>query len=74
MERVDAELALGRVAEVVVELERFLIAVAPLQERLRGQMMLARDPGLGRAGRRRPPPDRAACTLLRDELGLTSSA
>jgi WD40 repeat protein/DNA-binding SARP family transcriptional activator len=71
MERIDAELALGRAAEVVVELER-LIAVAPLQERLRGQMMLA----LYRSGRQADAlaAYRAACTLLRDELGLTPSA
>ena len=54
-----------------MELER-LIAVAPLQERLRGQMMLA----LYRSGRQADAlaAYRAACTLLRDELGLTPSA
>ncbi len=71
MERIDAELALGRAAEVVVELER-LIAVVPLQERFRGQLMLA----LYRSGRQADAlaAYRDACTLLRDELGLTPSA
>ena len=71
MERIDAELALGRAAEVVVELER-LIAAAPLQERLRGQLMLA----LYRSGRQADAlaAYREACALLRDELGLTPSA
>jgi len=68
MERIDAELALGRAAEVVVELER-LVAAAPLQERLRGQLMLA----LYRSGRQAEAlaAYREACALLRDELGLT---
>ncbi len=68
MERIDAELALGRAAETVVELER-LIGIAPLQERLRGQLMLA----LYRSGRQADAlaAYRDACTLLRDELGLT---
>jgi WD40 repeat protein/DNA-binding SARP family transcriptional activator len=70
MERIDAELALGRAGEAVVELER-LIASEPLQERLRGQLMLA----LYRSGR---PADalsayREACAFLREELGLTPS-
>ena len=45
-ERVDAELALGRGAELVAELET-LVATAPLRERRRGQHMLA----LYRSGR-----------------------
>ncbi len=71
MERVDAELALGHAAEVVAPLER-LIAAAPLQERVRGQLMLA----LYRSGRQADAlaAYREACALLRDELGLTPSA
>ena len=45
-DRIDAELALGRAAELVGELER-LVAEHPLSERLRGQLMLA----LYRSGR-----------------------
>jgi DNA-binding SARP family transcriptional activator len=45
-ERIEADLALGRHAEVVDELHT-LIAAHPLRERLRGQLMLA----LHRAGR-----------------------
>lgn len=45
-ERVEADLALGRHAEVVDELQA-LVAAHPLRERLRGQLMLA----LHRAGR-----------------------
>src|SRR5262249_35648211 len=44
--RVDADLALGRGAELVAELER-LVALYPLRERLHGQLMLA----LYRSGR-----------------------
>jgi WD40 repeat protein/DNA-binding SARP family transcriptional activator len=71
MERIDAELALGHAAEVVVDLER-LIAQAPLQERLRAQQMLA----LYRSGRQAEAlaAYREACALLRDELGLTPGA
>ena len=71
MERIDAELELGRPANVVGELER-LIAATPLQERLRGQLMLA----LYRSGRQAEAlaAYRDACSLLRDELGLTPSA
>ena len=46
MERIDAELALGGRGELIGELEA-LVAANPLQERLRGQLMLA----LYRAGR-----------------------
>ncbi len=45
-DRIDADLALGRHAEVVGELEA-LVAAEPLRERLRGQLMLA----LYRSGR-----------------------
>jgi DNA-binding SARP family transcriptional activator len=45
-ERLEAELALGRHADVTSELEQ-LVAAHPLRERLRGQLMLA----LYRAGR-----------------------
>jgi DNA-binding SARP family transcriptional activator len=45
-QRIDADLALGRHAEVVAELEA-LVAEHPLRERLRGQLMLA----LYRSGR-----------------------
>ncbi len=71
MERIDAELALGRAAEVVVDLER-LTAQAPLQERLRAQLMLA----LYRSGRQADALAvyREACSLLRDELGLVPGA
>jgi WD40 repeat protein/DNA-binding SARP family transcriptional activator len=71
MERIDAELALGHAAPMVAELER-LIAQAPLQERLRAQLMLA----LYRSGRQAEAlaTYREACALLREELGLTPSA
>jgi WD40 repeat protein/DNA-binding SARP family transcriptional activator len=71
MERIDAELALGHAAPMVAELER-LIAQAPLQERLRAQLMLA----LYRSGRQAEAlaAYREACALLREELGLTPSA
>ena len=71
MERIDAELELGHAAEVVVDLER-LTAQAPLQERLRGQLMLA----LYRSGRQADALAcyREACARLRDELGLTPGA
>lgn len=70
MERVDADLALGRAAELTPELEE-LIAENPYQERLRGQMMLA----LYRAGRQADALEtyREARRLLRDELGLEPS-
>src|SRR5919106_1499686 len=66
-DRVEAELALGRGAELVVELEG-LVAAEPLRERLRGQLMLA----LYRAGRQGEALDvyRDAVRTLDSELGL----
>ena len=70
MDRIDAELALGRADELVPELER-LVAGRPLQERPRGQLMLA----LYRAGRQADALAvyRQTRELLRDELGLEPS-
>ena len=67
LERIDADLALGAGGELVEELEA-LIASDPLQERLRGQLMLA----LYRAGRQSEALAvyRETSDLLRDELGL----
>jgi predicted ATPase/DNA-binding SARP family transcriptional activator len=67
VERIDLDLALGRDAELVGELEK-LVAEWPLQERLRGQLMLA----LYRSGR---PGDALALyrdtrRLLVEELGM----
>ena len=69
-ERVDAELALGRHAALVGELEA-LVAAHPLRERLRGQLMLDALP-------LRPQAEalevyRAARLALADELGLDPS-
>ena len=66
-DRIEAELALGRGAELVVELEG-LVAAEPLRERLRGQLMLA----LYRAGRQGEALDtyREAVRTLDSELGL----
>ena len=66
-EQVDAELALGRHAEVVPQLER-LVADCPLRERLRAQLMLA----LYGAGRQADALQafQDARTLLVDELGI----
>jgi DNA-binding SARP family transcriptional activator len=66
-DRIDADLALGRHAELVGELEG-LVARHPLRERLRGQLMLA----LYRAGRQAEALEqyRAARAVLLDELGL----
>jgi Bacterial transcriptional activator domain/SIR2-like domain len=66
-DRIDADLELGRHADVVGELET-LIAQNPLRERLRGQLMLA----LYRSGRQ---PEalavyRNARQTLRDDLGI----
>jgi DNA-binding SARP family transcriptional activator/DNA-binding beta-propeller fold protein YncE len=69
-ERVDAELALGRHADLVPELER-AVTDHPLDERLRGQLMLA----LYRSGRQADA--LAEYTeirrLLTDDLGLEPS-
>ena len=69
-ERIDAELALGRHAALVGELEA-LVAAHPLRERLRGQLMLA----LYRCGRQAEALEvyRAARLALADELGLDPS-
>jgi DNA-binding SARP family transcriptional activator len=66
-ERVDADLACGRHADVVGELEA-LIAANPLRERLRAQLMLA----LYRSGRQAEALEayRAVRRELADELGL----
>src|SRR4051812_46834184 len=66
-QRIDADLELGRNAELVPELER-LVHEHPLRERLRGQLMLA----LYRAGRQADALDayRAGRRLLDEELGL----
>jgi predicted ATPase/DNA-binding SARP family transcriptional activator len=67
MERIDADLALGAGSELVADLEP-LIAADPLQERLRGQLMLA----LCRAGRQADALAvyRELSGVLREELGL----
>ena len=66
-DRIEAELALGSDGELIGELEG-LIASNPLQERLRGQLMLA----LYRAGRQADALSvyRETSELLREELGL----
>lgn len=69
-ERVEAELALGRDAELVGELEA-LVAAEPLRERLRGQLMVA----LYRAGRQADAlaAYREARRALTHELGIEPS-
>jgi WD40 repeat protein/DNA-binding SARP family transcriptional activator len=69
--RVEAELALGRQAALVPELES-LCAEHPLRERFRAQLMLA----LYRAGRQAESLEvyRTTRRLLDDELGLSPSA
>ena len=69
-ERIEAELALGRHADLVGELEA-LVAAYPLRERLRGQLMLA----LYRAGRQAEAlaAYREGHRYLADELGLEPS-
>jgi len=69
-DRVDADLAQGKGAELVGELEALILA-NPLQERLRGQLMLA----LYRAGRQADALDayRLARQTLNEELGLEPS-
>jgi YVTN family beta-propeller protein len=66
-ERIDADFALGRHAELVPELET-LVREHPLRERLRAQLMLA----LYRSGRQAEALDtyRHARRLLAEELGL----
>jgi YVTN family beta-propeller protein len=66
-DRIEADLALGRPAGVVSELEA-LVAVHPLRERLRGQLMLA----LYRCGRQADAlaAYQAARRTLVEELGL----
>jgi predicted ATPase/DNA-binding SARP family transcriptional activator len=69
-DRLDADLASGRAAELVAELET-LVAQHPLRERLRGQLMLA----LYRAGRQAEALEeyqRARGTFV-DELGIDPS-
>jgi WD40 repeat protein/DNA-binding SARP family transcriptional activator len=69
-ERIEAELELGRHAALVPELEA-LVAEHPLQERLRGQLMVA----LYRAGRQADAlaSYRQTSELFREELGLEPS-
>jgi len=66
-QRIEAELALGRHAELVPELEG-LVLEQPLRERLRGQLMLA----LYRCGRQADALEvyRSGRRLLAEELGL----
>jgi DNA-binding SARP family transcriptional activator len=68
--RIDADLELGRHAELVVELEA-LVAENSLRERLRGQLMRA----LYRSGRQSDALAvyRDGARLLREELGLEPS-
>src|SRR5215207_5667139 len=70
MERIEADLALGRAAEAIPELEA-LVEANPLQERLRGQLMLA----LYRSARQADALEvyRQTRQLLHDELGLEPS-
>ena len=69
-DRVDADLALGRHAELIPELES-LVAARPLRERLRGQLMLA----LYRSGRQADALEEyeRARRQLVGELGLEPS-
>lgn len=70
IERIDADLALGAGADLIAELEQ-LVGAEPLQERLRGQLMLA----LYRAGRQADALAvyRETRELLREQLGLEPS-
>ena len=69
-DRIEADLALGADGELIGEIES-LIASNPLQERLRGQLMLA----LYRTGRQADAlaAYRQTSELLREELGLEPS-
>ncbi len=69
-ERVEAELELGKGAELVAELEELVVG-APFRERFRGQLMLA----LYRAGRQAEAlaAYRAARETLVEELGVEPS-
>jgi len=69
-ERIEADLALGRQAELVGELQA-LVAAQPLRERMRGQLMLA----LYRAGRQAEALAAYQQTreVLADELGIDPS-
>jgi DNA-binding SARP family transcriptional activator/WD40 repeat protein len=66
-DRIKADLALGRDAELIAEIEG-LVAANPLRERLRGQLMIA----LYRSGRQADALSvyRETRELLSDELGL----
>jgi DNA-binding SARP family transcriptional activator/DNA-binding beta-propeller fold protein YncE len=70
MERIEADLALGHADQVIPELEG-LVEANPLQERLRGQLMLA----LYRSGQQADALEvyRQTRELLRGELGLEPS-
>jgi DNA-binding SARP family transcriptional activator len=59
-DRIEAELGLGRHADVVSELEA-TTAAFPLRERPRGQLMLASIARGGRRRRSRPTRTRGAC-------------
>ena len=69
-DRIEADLALGKGAELIGELEA-QVSANPLQERLRGQLMLA----LYRAGRQADALEayRQARKHLQEELGLEPS-
>jgi DNA-binding SARP family transcriptional activator/streptogramin lyase len=69
-QRIDAELELGRHAQLIPELET-LVSNHPLREQLRGQLMVA----LYRSGRHADALDvyRRGRRLLHDELGLEPS-
>ena len=69
-DRIDADLALGRHAQLIPELEG-LLAEQPARERIAGQLMLA----LYRSGRQADALDvyRQSSELLRGELGLEPS-
>ena len=70
-DRIDADLVLGRDAELVGEIEALLVE-QPLRERLRGQLMLA----LYRSGRQADALEafREGRRVLVEELGLEPSA